>query len=159
MPNLPFSQLLVWLTVLTIFLRKVNCQCNLTSEESKLDLNQYDPKTVLPSRGNGSSCAVMTRLALGGAWLTNLDEGDVLCPPQLPEVCYFIALNTSLTRNEAHKFCSQLGLTLWRPWSLKEEIIMKSIMNSLNVSELIINVKVIDRYTIMDMDGNHITHE
>ncbi|KAF7233811.1 hypothetical protein EG68_12447 [Paragonimus skrjabini miyazakii] len=111
-----------------------------------------------PSR-DPVSCAVLIRLALGGAWIGKLGTGDILCPPQMPDVCYWILADELLTRDEAFKRCADQGLVLWLPESTKEEDIMKLIMHNKGFRRLNLRIEVVDRYTIGDMRNGTISHE
>ncbi|THD28777.1 hypothetical protein D915_000390 [Fasciola hepatica] len=116
------------------------------------------PETRQPSRGD-FSCAVLTRLALGGAWILNMKSRHLLCPPQYSEACYLIVFNEKKTPMEANELCKTLGLLLWLPVSNFEETVMTSILRSRNIGRIPLRVDVRDERTIMDMEDRVVRHD
>ncbi|TGZ73068.1 hypothetical protein CRM22_001723 [Opisthorchis felineus] len=113
---------------------------------------------TIPSR-EFASCVVLTRLALGGAWLANLNASDVLCPPQFHDVCFWIWYKEKRTRDEGQLLCGEYGLVLWTPFNTAEEILMKEIMRYRKFSVLVLGIIAVDNVTITDMRDQVISHD
>ncbi|CAH8637003.1 unnamed protein product [Dicrocoelium dendriticum] len=127
-------------------------------DDMEMDVMKDDPKIRQPAR-NHVSCVVLTRLVLGGAWIGQFEGNDLLCPPQLPDVCFWILDKQSLSRDDALKYCSERGLTLWLPATSAEEIVMRLIMQKKNIARIPLRIRVIDQYTIDDMLDGSVSHD